>query len=62
MITFGEIGKDFLNYLTHMFTLADELFIDEKLRKTMFNLPIYMHLPDKSGVMHEEVDKGLGVD
>lgn len=34
-----------------MFTLADDLFIDEKLRKTMFNLPIYMHLPHKSGIM-----------
>ena len=61
VITFGEIGKDFLNYLNHMYTLAPDLFVDEKLRRSVFLLPIYACLPEKSGIMNEEVDKGLNL-
>ena len=36
-----------------MYTLAQDLFIDEKLRKTVYMLPIYAHLPFKSGIIEE---------
>jgi hypothetical protein len=44
-----------------MYTLGNDLFSEEKLRRSVFMLPIYAYLPPKSGIMEEEVDKGLNL-
>lgn len=50
VISFGELGKDFLNYLNHIYILASTLFLEEKLKRTVHYLPIYVFLPEHSGL------------
>lgn len=52
VISFGEIGRDFLNYLNHMYILANTLFQEEKLKREIHYLPIFAHLPPNSGLHH----------
>lgn len=44
-----------------MYTLANGLFNEEKLKRSVYYLPIYCYLPVDSGLYGEEVERGLSM-
>lgn len=45
-----------------MYILASTLFLEEKLQRSVHFLPIYAHLPERSGLNDFEIERGLNFD